>query len=242
MQMKNYVLTFLLLSVAVFTNAQDKKVEDPNAEKRTVKPFRSIKVSDGIEVYLTQSNEDAVAVSASRDEYKSRLKTEVENGELKIYYDRESFSDWTSTGKKLKAYISFKTLDKITAVAGSSVKVEGVIKEDVLSIYTKSGASFKGQVEAGKLVVESESGSKAVLNGSAGVFNASANSGARLEAYDLAAGKADVRSTSGAKIETTVNEEMKLYSSSGGSIHYKGKGKITEIQTNIGSIIRHGEN
>lgn len=240
--MKKYVLALFFLTVAVFTGAQDKKVEDPNAELRTVKPFRSIKVSDGIEVLLTQSNEDAVAVSASRDEYRSRLKTEVENGELKIYYDRESFSDWTSSGKKLKAYISFKTLDKITAVAGSSVKVEGVIKEDVLSIYTKSGAFFKGLLEAGKLIVESESGSKVILKGTAGIFNVSANSGAKLEAYDLAAGKADIRSTSGAKIETTVNEEMKLYSSSGGSIHYKGNGKITEIQTNIGSIIRHNEN
>lgn len=217
--------------------AQETQIQDPNAEVRTVKPFRAIKVSDGIDLYLTQSTEEKVVASASRDEYRSRLKTVVEEGVLKIYYDRESFNDWTSGSKKLKVYVSFKTLDKITAIAGSSIKIDGVIKEEVLSVYLQSGASFNGKVEAGKLIVETESGAKMYVKGSAGVFNATADSGARLEAYDLAAGKADIHATTGAKIEVTVNEEMKLYSSTGGSIYYKGPGKISEVSTKIGSVI-----
>lgn len=240
--MKKLIFSLITLCSFLFVSAQGIKIEDPNAETRTVKPFRSIKVTDGIDLYLTQSTDDKVVVSASRDEYKSRLKTEVEDGQLKIYYDRESFSDWTSTGKKLKVYISFKTLDKLTAHAGSSVKIEGVIKEDVLSLYLQSGADFKGNVEAGKLIVESESGAKVSVSGSVGTFNVNANTGARVEAYSLSAGKADIRSTTGAKIEVTVNEEMKLYSSTGGSIYYKGKGKISEVGTNVGAIIRRTDN
>lgn len=240
--MQKLMYTLIAMSFFLLATAQETKIEDPNAETRTVKPFRSIKVTDGIDLYLTQSTEDKVVVSASRDEYRSRLKTEVEDGQLKIYYDRESFSDWTSTGKKLKVYISFKTLDKLTAHAGSSVKVEGVIKEDVLSLYLQSGADFKGKVEAGKLIVESESGAKVSVWGSVGTFHVHANSGARVEAYTLSAGKADIRSTTGAKIEVTVNDEMKLYSSTGGSIYYKGTAKISEVGTNVGSIIRRKDN
>ncbi len=236
--MKKVILGLIALSSFLFTTAQETKIEDPNAEKRLVKPFRSIKVTDGIDLYLTQSTEETVVVSASRDEYKSRLKTEVEDGLLKIYYDRESFADWTSSGKKLKVYVSVKTLDKLTATAGSLIKVDGVIKEDALSLYFKSGASFKGNIEAGKLIVEIESGARAIISGSVGTFNVSANSGARMEAYSLAAGKADIRSTSGAKVEVMVNEEMKLYASTGGSIYYKGTGKISEVETNIGAVIR----
>ena len=132
--MQKLMFTLIAMSFFLLAKAQETKIEDPNAETRTVKPFRSIKVTDGIDLYLTQSNEDKVVVSASRDEYRSRLKTEVEDGQLKIYYDRESFSDWTSTGKKLKVYISFKTLDKLTAHDGSSVTVEGGIKEEWLSL------------------------------------------------------------------------------------------------------------
>ncbi len=225
-------LLFILIAVA-----QDTQMEDPNVEKRMVKPFHSIKVTDGIDLYLTQSEEEAVAISASREEYKSRLKTEVEEGVLKIYYDRESLNDWAGSGKRLKAYVSVKTLVKLTAAAGSDVRVTGVIKQDTLNMYFNSGANFKGSIEVGKLVVEIESGAKADVKGSVGSLHINASSGARMEAYTLSGGKADIRSTSGARVEVTVNDEMKLYSSSGGSIYYKGNGKITELGTRFGSII-----
>ncbi|MBY0478932.1 MAG: DUF2807 domain-containing protein [Chitinophagaceae bacterium] len=240
--MHKFILSLFTLSLFLFTTAQESKFEDENVEKRTVSGFHSIKVTDGIDLYLTQSTEEAVAVSASRDEYKSRLKTEVEDGVLKIYYDRESFADWTSSGKRLKAYVSFKSLRQLTANAGSTVKTEGVMKADIFTLFVKSGATFRGKVEAGKLVVETESGAKSTISGSVGTFNVSANSGAKMEAYDLAAGKADIRSTSGAKVQVTVNEEMKFYTSSGGGIYYKGKGKINEVNTSLGGIIRRTDN
>lgn len=236
--MKKILFVFLALVINSAAWAQEKQVNDANAEKREVKPFRSIKVSDGIDLYLTQSNHQGVAISASRDEYKTRLKTEVEDGELKIYYDHESFSDWSSGNKKLKVYISFVTLDKLTAVAGSDVNMEGVLKEDLLSLFLKSGASFKGKVEAGKLIVEIESGAKMELTGSASTFNVSANTGAYVDAFSFAVNKADVRSSTGAKIEVNVKDELKLYSSSGGRIYYKGDAVIKDIETKIGSIIR----
>lgn len=239
--MQKWIVSLFSLSFVLFATAQETKIEDPNAETRTIKPFHSIRVGDGIELVLSQASDESVAASASRDEFRNRLKTEVEDGLLKIYYDRESFADWTSSGKKLKVYVSFKTIQKLTATAGSKVKVEGTMKEEALNLFLKSGAQFIGKVEAGKLVVETESGSSAAISGSAGVFNVSANSGARMRAYNLAAGKADIRSTSGAKVEVTVNDEMKLYSSSGGSIYYKGKGRISEVGTNIGAVIRRSD-
>ena len=96
--------------------------------------------------------------------------------------------------------------------------------------------------KAGKLIVETESGAKATISGSVGTFNVNANSGARMIAYALSAGKADIRSTTGAKVQVTVNDEMKLYSSTGGSIYYKGTAKISEVGTNVGAIIRKADN
>ena len=98
--MQKWIFTLFTLSIVLFATAQETKIEDPNAENRTIKPFHSVKVGDGIDLYLSQSTEESVVASASREEYRNRLKTEVEDGLLKIYYDRESFSDWTSSGKK----------------------------------------------------------------------------------------------------------------------------------------------
>lgn len=236
--MKKFILVLVAFSASLLVQAQENTYADNSVEKRTVKPFRSIKVSDGIDLYLSQGNEESVAVSASKDEFMDRLKTEVEDGVLKIYYERASLNNWTvSNNKRLKAYVSFKTLDKLTASSGSDVIVKGIIKEELMSLNVSSGANFKGTVEVGKLIVEASSGAKIEIDGSAQIFTVTASSGAKIEAYSLDASKADVRSTSGAKIVVTAKDEMKLSSSSGGTIHYKGNPKITELNTRFGSVI-----
>src|SRR5580765_3965067 len=96
------LFSFLLMTVSF---AQNKTYNDKNAQVRDVKNFHGIKVSNGIHLYLTQGNEEAVAVSASSDEYIRRIKTEVENGVLKIYYDH-GMGSWSTDGKNLRAYVS----------------------------------------------------------------------------------------------------------------------------------------
>jgi hypothetical protein len=236
--MKKLFLLMSFLTAGLYMSAQETTFNDANAEQRTVKPFRAIKVTDGIDLYLSQGSEESVAVSASRDEYRSRIKTEVTEGVLKISYDRESLNDWTSGGKKLKAYVSFKTLDKLTASAGAEVLIQGMIKEEVLSVYLNAGASLKGKIEAGKLIMEAESGAHATLSGSSGTLSLNANSGSKVSAYDLSTGKADLRCTTGAKIEVTVNDELKVDASTGGNIHYKGEARMTDVNTRLGSSVK----
>jgi hypothetical protein len=236
--MKKLILMVCFLTTSLFLAAQDATFNDEHVEKRSVKPFRSIKVGDGIDLYLSQGGEESVAVSASRDEYKMRLKTEVVNDVLKIYYDRESLNDWTSGGKKLKAYVSFKTLDQLTASAGAEVHIQGIIKEEVLNIFLYSGAMLKGKIEAGKLLMEVESGANATISGSAGEVHMNVNSGAKVAAYDLEAGKADLRCTTGAKIEATVNDDLKVDATTGGNIHYKGNARLSDIHTRLGGSVK----
>src|SRR5215218_1232011 len=105
--MKKLFSLICLLSFALLVQAQ-KVINDPNAEPRKVNSFTGIDVSGGIDVVISAGDE-AVAVSASRQEYRDRIKTEVENGILKIWYD----SKWgisINGNKNLKAYISYKTL------------------------------------------------------------------------------------------------------------------------------------
>jgi hypothetical protein len=239
--MKSIVMIVTALFLSVVTFAQFTFSTGELVEKRTVKPFRSIKTGDGIEVILVQSDEQAVAVSAAREEYIQRLKTEVSEGTLKIYYDRESLSDWVSSGKKLKVYVAVRTLDRLVAVAGSYVNIQGTIKEETVTFLVQSGASITGTMEAGKLVLEAESGARMELSGAAGLLSISANSGAKVDAARVTAGKADIRCTTGAKIEIKVNDEMKLYASTGGSIYYTGSGKIIEVEKKTGSVIRKTE-
>ena len=92
-----------------------KNIKDANAVKRTVGAFHSIKTADGIDLYLTQGNEEGVAVSASKEEYRNRIVTKVENGVLHLYYEKNGVDRFWSNNRKLKAYISFRQLNELQA-------------------------------------------------------------------------------------------------------------------------------
>ena len=114
--MKKYFVMFLGLIFSLSVLAQE-KMNDPNVEKRDVKNFHAIKVSNAFDVYITQGNEEALAVSASEFEYRDRIKTSVDNGVLKIWFDNEKkfWKGFSGNKMKLKAYISFKDIDRLTS-------------------------------------------------------------------------------------------------------------------------------
>src|SRR5579863_7130282 len=79
--------------VAAF--AQNPKViNDPNAQKRTASGFHGVQIGGGIDLYLSQGADEAVAVSASSPEYRDRIVTEVQDGILHIYIDDKWHWSW----------------------------------------------------------------------------------------------------------------------------------------------------
>ena len=92
--MKKIVLSLLIAGVTLTASAQKEIVNDPNAEVRSITgSFDKIRISGGIDLFLTQSDEEAVVVSASQDKFKEGIKTVVENNTLKIYYFGEKNLD-----------------------------------------------------------------------------------------------------------------------------------------------------
>src|SRR5258706_7126378 len=82
---------------------------DPNIQLREGKDFHAISISGAFDVYLTQGNEEKVAVSASEEKYLGNIKTEVKDGVLKIEWEHTQKLNLGK--KKLRAYISFKNID-----------------------------------------------------------------------------------------------------------------------------------
>ena len=117
--MKKIIFAFLGSLVLCSAIAQNKVVNDPNAQVRSVKDFHAIKVSTGIQLFLTQGNEEAAAVSASTTEDRERIITRVENGVLRIYYDNDHWGYHNDKNRHLKAYVSCKTLDGLAASSGA---------------------------------------------------------------------------------------------------------------------------
>ena len=87
--MKKIVLFLAACCFVFITNAQNEIVVDANASVRTVAgQFDAIKVSGGIDLYLSQAADVAIAVSASNENFKEGIKTVIEDGILKIFYKK----------------------------------------------------------------------------------------------------------------------------------------------------------
>ena len=89
--MQKFVIALTLFFLSAGAKAQT-TLYDPNADLRSVKDFHGINVSGGIDLYLT-SGDEAVAVSASEVKFRDKIKTEVVNGILRIWFDKSDKTD-----------------------------------------------------------------------------------------------------------------------------------------------------
>jgi cytoskeletal protein CcmA (bactofilin family) len=240
--MKKLFTTLLSTLFILFCLAQDKIVYDANAEQREAKNFHAIKISHGIELLLKQGSEEAMAISAEGKELRDAVKTEVVNGELRIYVKQDVEKWWRqlrSQGKKVKAYVSFKNLDRIDASSGSKTTIDGRLSADDLSINISSGAHVNGEIKANELEIDGSSGAVTTIKGNVQELEIRASSGAHLNGYDLVAEKGKANASSGGKIELSVNKEIAANASSGGAITYKGESAaVREHSTSSGGKIR----
>ena len=237
--MKKIILSLLTLC-ALTTFAQDNAViQDANATKRTLTgSFTAISVSDGIDLYLIQGNEESVAVSASEEKYLERFKTEVENGMLKIYYDSKGINLGINGKKKLKAWVSFKTLERLTASSGADVVSKTKIDVATLSMKFTSGSHFNGEVNTKDLTVEQNSGSGILISGKSEKIKVEGSSGSIFKGFDLAVDYCEAKASSGAGVHITINKELTARANSGGGIRYKGSALIRDVNVNSGGIVK----
>ena len=236
--MKKIPVLFTLLLCASVLFAQNTTIHDANAQVRNVGNFHAVEVSNGIRLILKQGSTDAVAVSASSSDLISKIKTEVSNGRLKIYFDHSFLKNWNSKGKELKAYVTIRNIDALEANSGADATTDGNINTTDMKISLSSGAGFDGQITASKLWIDQSSGSDMDIKGKVGYVEIKTSSGSDFNGYELISENCIADASSGSDIEITVNKALQAQASSGGGINYKGNGVITSVSNNSGGRVK----
>lgn len=229
------IVTMLAGFVAIAQNP--KVINDPNAQKRTVTNFHGIDIHSGIDLYLNQGGDETVAVSASDREVRDRIVTEVEDGILHIYLDDKWHWGWGN--RKLRAYVSCKVLDQLTASGGSDVFIDEAIKSQKLDLHLSGGSDLHGKMDVGELTIGQSGGADAFISGSASQLNVHVSGGSDFHGYDLAVDDCHAQASGGSDVYVTVNKELDATASGGSDIHYKGSGSVRESHTSgSGSVSR----
>lgn len=223
--------------------AQGKIVYDAHAEKRSVTNFHAVKVSHGIELLLSQGTEEALAISADEKELKEAVKTEVVDGELRIYIKQDLQKWWNQLkrkGRNVKAYVSFKNLDHLDVSSGASTSIDGSLNTNKLFINLSSGARLQGRIKGEDVKVDVSSGAVTDISGEVQNLDVNTSSGAHFFGYDLIATSCKADASSGSKIQLSVDKEIQASASSGGGINYKGDAPQTHVSTSSGGKVRKG--
>lgn len=236
MKLKIQVLIFLVISVilstsCIFMEPSIKGNGNVVEETRKTGDFDEIKVSRGMNVYISQGEETKVIVKADEN-LLDVIETRIEGNVLKITSNQN-----IRRAKSKKVFITTPKITVIKSSSGSNVYSETVIESKRLEISISSGSNMKLNLETKYLSASVSSGSNLKLEGSANNFSGKASSGSNIKAKELTSDNCEVKVNSGANIWITAKEKLKAHAGSGGNIFYSGKPGTTDIEKSSGGNV-----
>lgn len=234
--MKKIILFIAVACVGFTAMAQKEIVIDPNASVRTMEgQFDAIKVSGGIDLYISQSDSVAVAVSAGNEKFKEGIKTVIEEGVLKIFYKGEK--SWNKKGRKLRVYVSFKDIKRLYATGACDIFVSGSINTASLTIQMSGASDFSGKVNTEVLKLNLSGASDAKISGTAVTAVIESSGASDVKAFDLVTDICKIKISGASDVFITANKEITATASGASDIQYKGSALIKEIHNSGASSI-----
>lgn len=234
---KIVILSALFFAVSVSGRAQKTLVVDPNASLRPVSgDFSSIKVTGGIDLYLSQSDDVAVAVSASEEKFKEHIKTVIENGTLRIYYD-DGTKNRSMKNRKIKVYVSFRSLEKLNAEGACDVLVTGSIEGASLDMELSGASDFRGMVKLSSLKIELSGASDVRISGTANKVDIESSGASDVKGYDLVSDECTAKASGASDINITVNKVISANASGASDIYFKGEALIKDMHSSGASTV-----
>jgi hypothetical protein len=194
--------------------------------------FESVKVSQGLDLYITQGNNVALSVEADENLH-DIIMTDVENGTLRIYVTENIRS---AASRRINLNVT--NISAIKATSGSDVYSTNTITANELEVNCTSGANITLDVETETLNCHSTSGSDIKLSGTTSLLIAEATSGSDIKASNLKAQTSKVKATSGADISVNTSKELTARATSGGDIRYSGNPEKVEKSDNSSGSVR----
>jgi hypothetical protein len=246
--------------MAFTLHAQNKMgvIYDENVQVRKLPSFTSIRVSSAIELFISQSDKTEVAVSASSDEYRNRIITEVDGGTLIIRMADNKWWKWGNENYRIKAYVSVKDLYALTGSGATNIKIvnglsaeklkinlsgasdlRGDIKAGTLMTELSGASNFKATVQAGALSVKGSGACDIEVSGSGDDLIVDVSGASSVKMYDYLVKGASVEASGASSIKLNVSDMLKAHATGASSVDYKGTATIKEMHSSGASSVRH---
>ena len=236
--MKKYLLPALLGLLATAP-----ALAQTDLQVRPVEKFHAINVGTGIELTITAGHSQQVAVSALTTSLRDHVLITVSSGVLNIHYDDPDERELERTNKKLarldkqlRVAITADQLTALAATSGARVTANGAYAAPDFQLDFSSGATLKGDINVGVLVVRQNGGSEVALSGQAPRCDVRLTSGSTFKGAALQTNRSQVEATSGSNATLAVREVLLAEANSGASIRYIGSPALTKNVSSGGTV------
>lgn len=227
-----FCLFGLLLSVA---GSNSYATQGFKKEKRNVGAFESIGLAISADLYLTQGSNTEVILEAE-DKIIDKIKTEVKNGTLKIYYD-----NWTIRNyKRVKIYVTNPTVNGLSVSGSGDIIAETKIQSEKIDFKISGSGGINIDELETNTASAGISGSGEISLTRSGRINSfevsiSGSGDLMAEGVEIEAFKARISGSGSCSVHVTSSLDASI--SGSGKIYYQGKPTIDARISGSGKII-----
>ncbi|NDA62186.1 MAG: DUF2807 domain-containing protein [Chitinophagia bacterium] len=221
------VIVWLLTFIGSITlNAQETVhvVKDARAQERRVGEFTAIQVFGAMDVFITQGKQAALAVSASSDEEREAIITEVRDNTLYISIKNKMVIGWKN--QQARAYVTFSNLEMMDISGASDINIIGVLKSNDLVMKISGASDVKGELDLNNFRINLNGASDCKLTGKASRMKVQVSGASDFKGYDLKSAIAEVSASGASEVHLSVEQEISVEASGASSVYYKGTPKI----------------
>ena len=204
------------------------------SQQRNVGSFSGIKVSEGIDVILSQGDKEAVRVEVAGNMKIENVITEVSGSYLKVHLESGNYRQKVD----VKVYVTFVKLNKFSASSAGTIFSESPVKADDVEIQTSSAGSIELNLDARRIETSASSAGQIDLKGRGRSLVGEASSAGQIDAYDLECDEVQAEASSGGSIKVSVQNSLTANASSGGSVRYRGNPAKSVTHSSSGGSVK----
>lgn len=202
-------------------------------ENREFSGFSEINVSSAIELFLTQDDVESVEIKTS-DNIMQYIETKMTGNTLHI---RVKPKISISTGH-VYAYVSVKTLKKLTASGASVVKLENTISGDELVADISGASLLKGMINYDSAKFNLSGASTTDLSGFVSDLDLICSGASKAKDFTLSVDDLTVNLSGASEAKITVNNNLSYNLSGASDLRYKGNPIVLSASSTGASTVK----
>ncbi|MGD0582867.1 MAG: head GIN domain-containing protein [Bacteroidales bacterium] len=193
---------------------------------RNLSGFDGVKVSTGIDVYLSQGDTENVTVEADENLHEYII-TEVKDGVLHVHTDNINIRH----AERERVYVTIRDVRSLRTTSAGNIIGESPIKCGDIELSASSSGDIKLELYAKKVNLDISSAGDVKLNGEGESLNADLSSAGDLKAFDFKVKEADVSVSSAGSADVFTTDKLVARASSAGDVNYKGNPRYVDAHS-----------